>query len=157
MVKFKRNFKFRKPEDLQNQTVVGAPLLPKPVEEKPYVRKLQKVDTPETGNTKSVETKKISSAKPNDDSEGVKGTKSIGSPTKHLDQLLDIAKKEKRQRTEIVSTGKGHVLKETQPEPMEVDSASSEIKAQEPVELRTVLMPENEDSLDEFIFVIAIY
>lgn len=139
-------YTFRKPEELQNQTVVGAPLPPKPVEEQPYVRKLQKMDGSETAKP---ETSGKSST--DSQSQGVKPKSTLDPPTKNINQLLDVLKKEKRLKSDSFSS-KGHVLKETQPEPMEVDVANKEDPAIDVVVEKSAA-EESEDNLDDFVFV----
>lgn len=133
---------FRSPEELQNQPVVSTPLPSKPVEEQPYVRKLQKIDTqetaPKTGTIK----------KSTEETRGVKQKNITDSPTKNISKLLEVAKKEKKQKTDTFPS-KGYVLNEPRPEPMEVDTGSGENVAQE----TPVTEAENEESLDEFVFV----
>lgn len=60
-----------------------------------------------------------------------------------------MVKKEKRQKTDSFAS-KGHVLKETQPEPMEVDSVGRENTT--PVEQQEAA-EEDEDNMDDFVFV----
>lgn len=101
---------------------------------------------------KTVETKTNTkpSGKPIVDS-GVKQKSTSDSTTKNLNQLLDVVKKEKRQKTHSFPS-KGHVLKATQPEPMEVDVVNRDNIKQDEVE-QTVVAEESEDTLEDFIFV----
>lgn len=94
-----------------------------------------------------------SSGKSNADSHSqeVKPKSTLDPPTKNINQLLDVLKKEKRLKPDSFSS-KGHVLKETQPEPMEVDVASKEDPAQDVV-VEKQAAEESEDNLDDFVFV----
>lgn len=129
---------------MQNQTLVASPLQPKPVEEKPYIRKLQKVEIQETPEAKKADT--------SEETRGIKQKNISDSPAKNINKLLDVVKKEKKQKTDSFPS-KGHVLNETRPEPMEVDTGSGENIAQSTNE-DVPTTTENEDSLEEFVFVI---
>lgn len=135
---------FRSPEELQNQPVVSTPLPSKPVVEQPYVRKLQKIDTQETAPTGTIK----KSTEETHPFRGVKQKNIADSPTKNITELLEVAKKEKKQKTDTFPN-KGYVLNESRPEPMEVDTGSGENVAQE----TPINEAENAESLDEFVFV----
>lgn len=121
----------RSPEDLQKQPNISAPLPSKPVEEKPYIRKFQKVESDDAGKDvqtyNRTEAKSSEPDKPSEHDQINRGVKQKAqSPTFGKKQnVLDLIKQEKKQRMDSFSTP-GHVLKKTEPEPMEVESTSSE-------------------------------
>lgn len=112
---------------MQTQPNVSTPLPAKPVEEKPYLRKFQKLETVEDEQAKQTEIKPEISEKQMEDVEPARGFKQKAdsvSPIKTQNNLLDAIKLEKKLKTEDYSTS-GHVLKKTKAEPMEIDSVNN--------------------------------
>lgn len=100
----------KSPEELQVQNIIATPLPSKPAEEKPYVRKLQKIETPEPipqvekSEEAREETKKKASSPP---------------PTKKGVDVVNLIRQEKKQKLDGFAT-KGYSLKEdVKPEPMD--------------------------------------
>lgn len=116
---------------------------------------MQTLDTPETQATLSTKPDKDSANIPsgnlNVESRGTKQKNVTDSSKKHFNQLLDVAKQEKKQKIDTFPKT-GYVLKQASQEPMEVDSASRGNVFLE-TQAKKAMKVENEESLEDFVFV----
>ncbi|KRT82906.1 Ubiquitin [Oryctes borbonicus] len=121
----------RSPEELKTQANISAPLPSKPTEEKPYVRKLQRLEstelTTEIPNTlPKAEPPTCAIVDKNDHENGMVNkakNESLKRATTQKSNLIEVIKNEKKKQRTIKS-----------PEPMEVDKELNELTSKEPDE-----------------------
>lgn len=124
---------------------MSTPLPSKPTKEKPYVRKLQRLEPEYTATAKSDD----KSSEKGQIVQGVKQKTKTEAPKQQLTELLDKVKQEKKKLDTFPSESEGHVLNAPQSEPMEVDNSGKDTLV-----AGAVVADAEEEKVEEFVFVI---